>query len=281
MDLANQLIPPAILLEEDDCEFFRIQLYQIAGITLTEKKRDLVQTRLRPRVHELGLKSFSDYRLLLEKLQPHHPEWQQFINRLTTNKTDFFREPKHFNHLLNKVLPDWRKKNADILKVWSAACSTGEEPYTLAMILHRALGENAYKIFASDIDSGVIRKATNAVYPINRVMNEVPEDYIHESFNFGRADLREWARISPLLKSRVHFFQHNLISAEIPLNEKPDVIFLRNVLIYFSPETIALAVENLYDAAAPGAVLYIGHSETLNGIKTQWKCTGPSIYQKK
>ncbi len=279
-DFGLQLSQAPSPLSREDFLFFRERIYSLAGITLNEHKQELVHTRLRFRVQELGLKSYHDYRLYLESLKPDHEEWQLFINRLTTNKTDFFREPKHFDFLLHKYIPDWQKKKKDVLQVWSAACSTGEEPYTLAMVLE--LAQLKYEIHASDIDSDVLKKAQNAVYPLSKLQNEIPENYFSHFINQGSGHIDSWGRISPRIKKNISFFQHNLIDGSMPFEKASiDVFFLRNVLIYFSPETISLAVENLYQMAAPGALLCIGHSETLNGVKTSWKAVSPSIYTKR
>lgn len=267
-------------LEAEDLQYFSEKIKALAGIHITSSKKDLVRTRLRTRLLELGLESYSEYRECLKKLKPCDPEWQVFTNLLTTNKTDFFREPAHFDFLIEKIIPEWLTKNKREFKVWSAASSTGEEAYTLSMVLDHALPKGySYKIFASDIDTKVIQRASNAVYPKTKLV-EIPEEYQKSSIDLGQGNVSAWFRLKKHLKDNATFAQHNLISEKIPSEAPFDLILCRNVLIYFEPKTIQAIQEKLFQATAQGGYLFIGHSESFQGLQHQWKPMAASIFKK-
>ena len=160
---------PTPELKETELRFFCKLIEDLAGISLKPGKHDLVKARLRSRLNHHGMSSYEDYKHYLEGLPKNDPEWESFINMLTTNKTDFFREPKHFEYLVETILPEWLKTSEKTLKIWSAASSTGEEAYTLAMVLDRYLPKDRdFKILATDIDTKVVKFAQNAVYPISK-----------------------------------------------------------------------------------------------------------------
>lgn len=279
--MAAPLLVDEMILDPNDFKFFQQAIKEQAGIALSENKMDLVQSRLRARIQALQLKGYGAYRKHLQSHSHEDSEWQIFINLLTTNKTDFFREPRHFDYLSSQFLPAWKKQAKEPLKVWSAACSTGEEPYTLSMILaQHLLPKHDYKILASDIDSNVLEKAASGVFPASRIKEQVPSEFIQSSIDFGTGGIANWSRIRPQMKERISFKQHNLIESSYPGDAVFDLIFLRNVLIYFTPETIQFVVQKLYKSAKPGGLLFIGHSESLNGIKTSWTNIHPSIYTK-
>jgi chemotaxis methyl-accepting protein methylase len=149
------------------------------------------------------------------------------------------------------------------------------------MVLERYLPPTSnFQILATDIDSQVLQKASSAVYPASRIREQVPEDYHSRAIDFGKSGIEYWARIKPHLKDRVSFATHNLIDDSLPRDSSFDIIFLRNVLIYFAPETIQFVVEKLYRATKPGGLLFISHSESLNAIETSWTSVAPSIYKK-
>jgi chemotaxis methyl-accepting protein methylase len=267
-------------LEESDLQYFCAVIEERAGIFLKPSKRDLVKTRLRSRIAACGLNDFAEYRNLLATLSKNDPEWQVFTNLLTTNKTDFFREPKHFSYLIETILPAWLKTSQRTFQVWSAASSTGEEAFTLAMILNRHLPKDRdFKILATDIDTEVLSSAENAVYPISK-KSEIPVDYQQESIEAGRNEARGWFRIKRHLKEKVTFKQHNLIDREAPGKDLFDLVLCRNVLIYFGQENINLVQRKLYSTVKNGGHLFIGHSESFQGINHSWKAVGPSVFRK-
>jgi chemotaxis protein methyltransferase CheR len=268
------------ILSDQEFSYFRNLIEDIAGISLSNGKRELVRSRLRSRVLSHQFNSFSDYGKYLKAQPPESPEWQEFINLLTTNKTDFFREPKHFDFLVQTFLPEWQKKNDRVLKIWSCASSTGEEPYTLAMVLHKYLTRDQdFKILATDIDTKVLAKASNAVYPLTK-LKEIPAEYHNDSIAIGTQEVRDWFQIKEQVKNKVVFKTHNLVEKTFLGNDVFDLIVCRNVLIYFSEQTIEEVASKLYLSCKPGGYLFIGHSESLQGTQAPWQSLLPAIYKK-
>lgn len=253
-----------LTITDRDFEYFGTLLMKLCGLYLKPSRRDLLQSRLMPRLEALGLNSFSAYREYLQKLPENHDEWQALVNLMTTNKTDFFREAAHFKYLLEDFLPEWElRAHGRKLRVWCAASSSGEEAYTLSMTLDRHFrGADRFEIIASDIDTDTLELARNGVYPVSR-LSDIPISYRERSVALGQAELSDWFKIRDVIKSRVIFKTRNLI--EFPFEEmgRFDLIFCRNVFIYFTPETIEKIVRHFHAVALPGAALAIGHSETL------------------
>jgi chemotaxis methyl-accepting protein methylase len=267
-------------LREDDFTFFVEKMYQISGIWLSASKKELVKSRFRARIQDDFGGSFKQYRLFLEKLPSDHPEWQVFTNLLTTNKTEWFREIRHFQFLANEYLPKLKHSPNQPLKVWSSACSTGEEPYSIAILLKQCMGNPCpFEITATDIDTHVLSIAKKGIYPAEH-LNQIPQNFQSGSFQLGSGSISDWMKVHPLLKEKIRFEQFNLISSSCPWKNYFDIIFCRNVLIYFKPEEVLKIVTTLYRAAAPGALLIIGHSESLQRLKTDWKFVSPSIFIK-
>lgn len=273
---SNQGANPAI--DEEDLRYFCALIEERAGIALKTTKQDLIKARLRARLDHHGLGAFGEYRRLLQSLSKNDPEWEVFVNLLTTNKTDFFREPAHFRFLTQRILPEWLSGGQKTFRVWSAASSTGEEPYTLAMVLSRHLPAGRdFHVTATDIDTEVLATAKNAVYA-NAKRAEIPPDY-QNFIEAGRNEARGWFRIKRELKEKIAFGQHNLISKEVP-GDNFDLVLCRNVLIYFGQENIDFVQAKLMTATKPGGHLFIGHSESLQGLKHSWKMVGPSVCRK-
>jgi len=267
-------------LTEEDLRFFCQVIEARAGIALKPAKHDLVRTRLRSRISARGLSTYTEYRQLLESLTKTDPEWEVFTNLLTTNKTDFFREPKHFEYLAEKILPLWHKSPHPTFKVWCAASSTGEEAYTLAMVLDRHIDKNRdFKILATDIDTHVLRHADNGVYSLSK-KSEIPPHYHPASIDLGKNEAQGWFRIKPHLKEKIVFRQHNLIENTSPGEKVFDLVLCRNVLIYFNPPNIDFVQKKIFRTVKEGGHFFIGHSESLQGLNHRWKNTGPSIFMK-
>jgi chemotaxis protein methyltransferase CheR len=267
-------------LNDQEFGWFAATIQRLAGITLSNSKRELVRTRLRSQLSAHGCKTFLDYRFFLEGLPGDHPEWQVFVNLLTTNKTDFFREPRHFQYLVQEYLPVWAKSGSKSLKVWSCACSTGQEPYTLSMVLAKHLPPGFdYRILASDVDTQVLRTAENGVYPMDK-LPEIPAEYANASVDTGAGEVADWFRVKEKIREKIEFRQHNLLSGEPPTTDSFDLILCRNVLIYFSREIVSSVMRNLHQAAKEQGQLFIGHSESLHGLDSLWAHKAPSIYVK-
>lgn len=269
-----------INLNESDFDYFRTQIFKLTGITMSGSKMSLIQSRLRSRLNQLGLKSFSNYRQLLTDSETSHPEWEVFINLLTTNKTHWFREDDHFKVLPQQFIPKWLRLGKKKLNVWCAASSTGEEAYTLALILHEALKGTGieWQIKASDIDTRVLEIARNGVYSVES-MSQIPSVY-HPLLVRGKGEISQWFKLKKEIKERVTFSRLNLNDDSYKWSEEFDLIFCRNVLIYFSPETVSKVMTKVSHFAAPEAMLFIAHSESLQNTKTPWRYLEPSLYAK-
>jgi len=235
----------------------------------------MVASRLAKRLLHYDLQSYGQYYQLLNAGQHLH-EFQLMVNILTTNETYFFREPKHFDFLQEQIIKSWRGDN---FRLWSAASSTGEESYSIAMLLAEALGMRKWEVFGSDVNTEVLETAQKGVYLIDRLDNMAPR-YLNKYCLKGVRTQEGYFRVDEKIRNRVHFKQINL-KAALPKNlGQFDVIFLRNVLIYFDTETKQDIVQRVISALKPGGYFFISHSETLHSIKTELSMVTPSIYQK-
>jgi chemotaxis protein methyltransferase CheR len=250
--------------------FTRITGYILdqAGIRLPESKRTMLEGRLRRRLRATGVETFDDYCDFIFSNGNLAVEGPHLINAVTTNKTDFFREPKHFDYLCDELLPELHTQGLRRLRVWSAACSTGAEPYTLAMLLDDFIARRpgmAYGILATDIDTEVLETARRGVYATDLVI-PVP-DRLRRKYVMRASDPRRpEVRIAPELRSAVGFGRLNLMDSRYPIGDKMHLIFCRNVLIYFDRPTQEKVVARLADCLAPGGHLFLGHSETIAGF---------------
>ena len=241
-----------------DFERVRRLLYQQAGINLSATKDQMVYSRLARRLRSLRLRSFADYFSYLEQ---HEEEWQQFINALTTNLTAFFRENHHFEMLAAHVRKHAHERRP--LRIWCSASSTGEEPYSLAMTMIEALGSfaPAVEIIASDIDTGVLTIARTGIYPEDRI--EQLEPARKKSFFLrGKGAQRGKVRVRPELQALVEFRQINLLDGNWGIEPGLDVIFCRNVMIYFDKATQNKILERMVHLLRPDGLFFAGHSES-------------------
>ncbi|RZT75875.1 chemotaxis protein methyltransferase CheR [Azospira oryzae] len=261
-----------------DQEFgrFRDLIYQIAGIQLSDAKKVLLVGRLSRRLKHYGLSTFAQYYQLVTSPQESR-ELQTMVDLLTTNETYFFREPKHFDYLAQEILPHKAKPGVPF-NIWSAACSSGEEPYTLAMVLAEHLGNRPWQVVGSDISTVVLAKAQAGHYPLERTEG-IPPQYLKKYCLKGVRSQEGTLLVAKELRERVRFLQVNLTKPAPDLGPF-DVIFLRNVMIYFDMETKRKVVENLITRLKPGGTFIVGHSESLNGITDRLKCLRPTIYEK-
>ena len=241
------------------------------GIRLTANKRALVQTRLTNRVQALKLKDLDQYCSHLETAD--RAEYQALVDHLTTNETYFFREREHFD-LLTEIVT----RSAAPIRVWSAACSSGEEAYSLAMVLATCRVGRPDTIRASDISARVLAKAAKAIYSTTR-LGGVPESYLRAYFLRGTGKFADSVRVAPPIRQAVSFFQHNLMCANRSLGQF-DIVFLRNALIYFEPRQKQLILENVLARLRTGGYLFIGLSESLSGHDLPVKAVGRSTYRK-
>lgn len=253
-------------------------LHGHSGIALSPHKITMVQSRLAKRLRVLGIPTYEAYLRLLE--EPDSPEWVEFINALTTNLTSFFREGHHFTRLVELLKPEEARSRH--LRVWSAGCSTGEEPYTLAMTLLKAFGRAAsIKILATDLDTAVLATAARGIYPLARVEG-LSDDWKRFAFLRGRGAQEGQVRIREEVRSLVTFQQMNLRDAAWPLEGAPfQAIFCRNVMIYFDKPTQRHLLGRFRDLLEPDGLLFVGHSEALLDNALGFHPLGQTIYRRK
>jgi chemotaxis protein methyltransferase CheR len=265
-------------LSADTFRALRDLLHAHAGIALAPHKITLVQSRLAKRLRALGLPTYEAY---LEQLNgPQSPEWPEFINALTTNLTSFFREGHHFTRLPELLKPMVAPSRR--IRIWSAGCSTGEEPYTLAMTLLRAFGPSLpVQILATDLDTQVLDKASRGIYPLNRI-EDLDLEWKRLAFLRGKGDQQGLVRIRPDVRQLVAFQQLNLLEATWPLGEEPfQAIFCRNVMIYFDKATQRKLLQRFHARLAPEGLLFVGHSEALLDANLGFQSLGQTIYRRK
>jgi len=259
----------------DDREFrlFQRMLLERLGIHLPDQKKALVSHRLWKRLQARHLSRFSDYYKLINQ-----PDEQQELNKvlelLTTNETYFFREPRHFEFLREQILPKLDPQR--MLRVWSAASSSGEEPYSIGMLLaDRRSGP--WELVASDVNQSMLDKARRAIYRDERT-DQIPKDYRQRFCRKGTGPYAGCLRIAPELRQRVQFRQVNL-NKTLPEMGRFDVVFLRNVMIYFDEATKREVLGRVSRVLQPQGWLFVGHSESLHGLDTHFQSLAPAIYQ--
>ncbi|MGC4087071.1 MAG: protein-glutamate O-methyltransferase CheR [Polyangiaceae bacterium] len=264
-----------------DAAFSRIQvlLKQRSGIDIGPGKRMLIYGRLARRLRALGLSSFDNYLPLIEDAQAE--ESKHFLNACTTNVTELFREAHHFELLTKRAIPEALRRNGDRkIRIWSAGCSTGEEPYSIAISLAEAGLVHGYdvKILATDIDSDVLAHGRNGVYPADKVAKLQPSQ--RRYFQRGTGANRELARAKDELRNLIHFKELNLLG-NWPMTRPFDVVFCRNVVIYFDTTTRERLVKRFAGQLSPGGYLFMGHSEALTGgSSNELESCGKTSYRK-
>jgi chemotaxis protein methyltransferase CheR len=263
-------------LTDGEFSLFQRLMSELAGVRLPSNKQGLVSSRLERRLRERGLHRFGDYfRLITSGEDP--AELQRALDLLTTHETFLFREPGHFDFLAGQVLP--RAGTAVPFRAWSAAASSGEEAYSIAMVLMDRLGAaRPWEVFGSDISTEVLEAAREGVYRAER-LDQLPPAYLRGYCLRGVGRREGTIRIAAPLRERVRFAQINLNGC-LPELGSFDVIFLRNVLIYFEPDARREVVERLAQRLKPGGWLFVGHSESLNGVCGRLRQERPTIYRR-
>jgi chemotaxis protein methyltransferase CheR len=260
-----------------DFERVRSLIYQRAGISLHTGKQAMVYSRLSRRLRETGHRSFSSYLESLERSSgaTAEQEWQEFVNCLTTNLTSFFREEHHFHALAE----DLKARAGRPLRIWCNAASTGEEPYTLAMTVVEALGANApVKIVASDIDTKVLATAARAVYPADA--RGLSPERLRRHCMRGTGANSGKMRIKPELVKMIEFRPLNLMDSHWSLGDPFDIVFCRNVMIYFDAATQRRVLGQIHTVMRPGSLLFVGHSENFTDSKQLFRLRGKTIYER-
>lgn len=262
----------------------RSLIYERSGIVLNMEKKTMLELRIKRRLRSLSLSSFGHYCDYLFGRGNQHEELVHLLDVVTTNKTDFFREPDHFDYLVEKAVPELmaRGPSGKTLSVWSAGCSTGEEPYTIAMMLaeygltHPGF---RFKVLASDLSTTVLAKAKLGVYG-SEAVNPVPLVLRRKYFMRSRDTASDTVRVVPELRQLVHFRRINFMDSDFGFSEKVDMIFCRNVIIYFDRPTQELILQKLTQHVMPGGYAFLGHSETLHGMELPLTPIAPALYRR-
>lgn len=264
---------PEFVWTEADFHLVQKLIYQRAGINLHDGKHAMVYSRLSRRLRDTGHQSFKAY--LGSLASDDGPEWQEFVNALTTNLTSFFREQHHFAILAQHFQSEPRRAE---WRVWCSAASTGEEPYSIAMTALESLGEqHSLSILASDVDSKVLALAAQGVYKMDDLKG-VSEARMRRFFLRGTAGNHGLARVKPELQSVIDFRNVNLIRDDWSVQPLFDVVFCRNVMIYFDLPTQRKVLERIHRVMAPGGLLFVGHAENLNESGDLFALRGKTVY---
>jgi chemotaxis protein methyltransferase CheR len=268
--------------EYTETDFLRVKnlVYNFAGIDLNDSKKNLVYNRLAKRIRFLQQDSFDEYLNYVEAQG--EAEFIHLINAITTNLTFFFRENHHFEFLAETVIPELLQKNQSTkkIRIWSAGCSTGEEPYSIAIVLKEVVppGWDA-KVIATDLDTNVVNTASTGIYKIDRLKG-VSESRKKNWFMRGKGSNDGYVKVKPDLQAIIEFGQINLMN-EWPIKDQIDVIFCRNVVIYFDKETQSKLFNRYADLLREKGYLFVGHSESLYKVCDRFELLGKTIYQKK
>ena len=278
--LANQPIPP---LAEEEFRLFQALVLRESGIHLGEKNRAMLVSRLWKRLRALSLKSFAAY---YRNVKKDPDEMVRMLDCLCTNETRFFREPAAFDCLRQMIFPQWRAaasegKRGSTLRVWSAACSTGEEAYTLAMILLSEFPRSdgwKVEVFGTDLSTKALDRAVTGIWPAERVVG-VPVEYQHRFLLKGFGPEKGKFKIAEELKRVVQFQRVNLTRDSLPISGPFDLIFCRNVLIYFDWQIKLQVVNRLGKLLAPDGYLFLGHAESLHGVTDKLESVAPKTFE--
>ena len=262
-------------------------IYDLCGIKLPFVKKTMLTARLLKRLRALGMTSYGEYYKYISSHEGSSKELTRMIDVVTTNKTDFFREAEHFNFLANSVLPalvgseqaSFRRR----LNIWSAGCSSGEEPYTLAMILAEFFSTtqpvDKFTILATDVCTQMLTTAKKAIYR-KKIVKEVPVIWQRKYLMRGKNSQKEFCRVVPELRRCITFRHLNLMDKDFGIKVRMDIIFCRNVVIYFDKQTQKKLFKKFYNQLVPGGYLFIGHSESLHSINKRFRNIATTVYSK-
>ncbi|MFZ5799308.1 MAG: CheR family methyltransferase [Thermodesulfobacteriota bacterium] len=287
MDQNGEAVAGGYTMRPETFARFSEYIQDALGIKMGGNKQVMLQARLMKRLRALDLKTYEQYYDYLFSEEGQKSELPLFVHQVTTNKTDFFREPAHYTHLTQSVLPALLRENVfsfhHPLRVWSSACSTGEEPYTLAMVLNDFAESQPlpdFRILATDISPAVLQHAAQGVYDEARV-STVPFPLQKKYLMRSRDPQKKLVRIVPELRAKVNFQWLNLMGQPYDIAERQDIIFCRNVIIYFSRQTQETVLAHMCDHLVSGGYLFMGHSETLSGFSLPLRQVATTVYRKK
>lgn len=286
---ADVVVDPSLrALGETEFRLFRELVFRKSGITLNDTKKQLVASRLARRLRALGLPGYREYYEHVVGRDPEGAELREMLNAITTNKTDFFRERHHFDFMRTTFFAQCveraRRTRTNRLRIWSAGCSTGEEPYTLALTLRSHFpappGAWTFEILATDLDTNVLERARAGVYPEEAVA-PIPQEQLQRYFQRGTGANAGRVRVTPALAELVTFQQLNFVEQPWPVQGPFDLILCRNVMIYFNQETQRRLVEGFASLLREDGYLFIGHSETLNGLHHLFEPLRGTMYRRR
>jgi chemotaxis protein methyltransferase CheR len=282
----QRILRPLATMKDREFQRLSTLIYAEAGIKMPPAKKTMLEARLQKRIKKIGQPSFEAYTDYLFSSEGRSAELIHLIDAVTTNKTDFFREPAHFEFLVKQAIPSLSTNRIynqlNPLRVWSAGCSTGEEPYTISMVLAEyAAVQHGFRftITASDICTQVLQKAMAGIYAEERT-DTIPLHMKKKYLLKSRDRSRSLIRIIPDLRGTVQFKRINFMEDQFDITGQLDIIFCRNVVIYFDRDTQETLMRKFYKLLRPGGFLFIGHSETLNGIDVPFKSVASTIYRK-
>jgi len=281
---ANLISKPAELTDE---QFHKIAdfIQTNVGIKMPDQKKIMVQSRLQARLKALHIDNFDEYiKYAFSVGSKSDEEIALMIDVITTNLTSFFRENQHFEYMTSKILPEFVEKGWNKVELWSAACSSGQEPYTLSIVMQEFMRTHQnqlsdYSILATDISSRVLEKAVNAVYTMEDIEG-LTFDLKKRYFLKSKDSSKNIVRIKPQVRSKVNFDRLNFMDNSYPISTKKHIIFCRNALIYFDKPTQESVIKKLTEHLYPGGYLFLGHSETIFGMDLNLKTVGPTIFRK-
>ncbi|MUO81467.1 chemotaxis protein CheR [Agrobacterium vitis] len=257
-------------------------IFEYSGIKMPETKTTMLEGRLRRRLRATGFTDFDSYCHYIFEEDGLATESVHLIDAVTTNKTDFFREPNHFDYLTQKALPDLEARGVRRVRIWSSACSIGAEPYTIAMVMAEYLERRSgmdYHILATDLSTDVLQKARRGVYPAE-MLEPVPRTMAARYVMHARDKQRNEVRIAPALRTHVGFARLNLMDDSYQVGEPMDIIFCRNVLIYFDKKTQFNVLQRLCNCLGKGGYMFIGHSESITGLDLPLKQLANTVFRK-
>jgi chemotaxis protein methyltransferase CheR len=286
MDAIEERVAPKLEMSPQSFQKFAHYINQALGIKMNEAKVPMLQSRLLRRLRELRLRSLEEYQEYLFHSPNADEEQVEFINAVTTNKTDFFREPQHFDYLVQTAVPELAPRRGEAgpwkFNLWCAGCSSGEEPYTLSMVLSEYGREHPgfdFAILATDISTRVLQHAHSGIYSESRI-EPVPMALRKAYMLRSKDPTRKAIRMIPGLRSRIRFRRLNFMDPEYGVREQFDAIFFRNVMIYFDRPTQEAVIDKLCQNLRTGGYLFVGHSESLAGLKIPVVQIGSAVFRK-
>lgn len=271
----------SLTLNNKDFKQLATFIEEESGIKMPDHKKVLVQGRLKKRIHQLGLKSFTEYCNFLFDPKNKKDEILQLLSFISTNKTEFFREPLHFSFIKSRIIPELISSRSEF-NIWSAGCSSGQEAYTTAMVMEELKSQYPqlrYRIQGTDISMRVLTEATRAEYTMDK-LNAIPQAYLKKYFLRHKDKSVNKVRIAPEIRQNVKFSYLNFMEPEFSIHQMFDIIFLRNVLIYFHKEVQKQVINKVIKQLKPDGYLFLGHSESIFGYNLKLESVGPNMYKK-